>query len=398
MTVHYRIKKVSDLVEGDIVLHPVFRNDGLLFIKKYKRLTRSVITHIRMQFPKDLSFLVIESEEQLVMFISNEEEQTSSFQEIIRQIALTHQQQINIPISLDEYIDKTTQKTDGQQKKIKGKDNLKMDFLKALDSNAYSPIWDQLETILDSPRVLNRANKINKKLKHLISIDNTLIDLYKKVSQYHDVLLVHSLNSTFIAFMLGLTMEFSDEEIIDLTLASLFADIGFTEIEKGKFIGYLDQGKERINEELTKEHIKKSIEILATSPYCRKKSVIYGVYDHHEQYNGKGLPLQKQGNAIHLFGRIIAIAQYYDEMVGGYLQEKSQLTIDALNELWMERGKKVDPNILRIFIDKANIYKVGLDIQVSNNQHGEISGFRDYIEKPFSPFVKLKNGEIFEVR
>jgi HD-GYP domain-containing protein (c-di-GMP phosphodiesterase class II) len=385
MTNLYVSKTCSELIPGDIVLHPVFRSDGLLFIKKYKWLTNSVISHLKKQFPADYPLLVVESFEKLKEFIDQKVDQNQSFHMEIEKMMGLHQQYIHAPLLKQLYIDN---KTAGQISEDHPDHQQKINFLENLGLESYFQIGEQIESIIDSRRMLERAKKINRQLSKLLKDDHSLQDLYNKVGQFHDVLLLHSINSTYITFMIGLTLELSDEEMIDLTLASLFSDIGFTKFSKEDFASYLNYGKSEIK---IKDHLKNSIEILSSSAHCRKKSVIYGVYDHHEKYDGVGSPLGKKGEEIHLFGRIISIAQAYDELVGGYVKETSIMSFEALKELWDQRGVKFDPSIIRIFIDKTNVLKVGAIIQLSNIQKGKIIGFKDYLHNPVDPIIRLIN-------
>lgn len=372
----YTTKKCSELIPGDIILHPVFRPDGLLFIKKYKRITPSIIMHLRKQFPLFYPFLVVESDEKLDIFIEDGVEQSNAYHRDLENIIEIHQKYIHTLLSIQLYLDE------------KNEMNVKsLNFLENLGLDLSFPFEDQLETIVDSPRIIKRAIKLNKDLNDLLKNDQSLQDLYQKVNHFHDVLLLHSVNSTFITFLIGLTLELGDEEMLDLTIASLFSDIGFTKFSKEEFAAYLNHEK---SEKMVKEHVRNSVEILSTSAYFRKRSIIYGVYDHHEKYNGVGSPLGKKGEDIHLFGRIISIAQSYDELVGGYVQEKSILSFEAIKELWNQSGTKFDPNIFRIFIDKTKFFKVGEKIRLSNAKIGEIIGFKDYLHNPVDPIIRLE--------
>jgi HD-GYP domain-containing protein (c-di-GMP phosphodiesterase class II) len=381
----YISKKCSELIPGDVVLHPVFRSDGLLFIKKFKRLTNSVISHLKKQFPAHYPFIVVESVENLNAFLDQKVEQSNAYLIEMEKIIGIHQQFIHAPLSIKLYVENKNEINANLELQDH---NQKINFLNNLGLEFYFPIGNQFEIMIDSPRILGRAKNINKKLSELLKNDHSLQTLYNKVSHFHDVLLLHIINSTFITFMIGLTLELNDEEMIDLTLASLFSDIGFTEFSREDFAAYLNYGKSEMK---IKDHLKKSIEILSSSSYCRKKSVIFGVYDHHEKYDGVGSPLGKKGDEIHLYGRIISIAQSYDELVGGYVQEKSIMSFEAIKELWNQRGIKFDPSIIRIFIDKTNMLKVGAKIQLSNIKKGEIIGFKDYIHNPVEPIIRLEN-------
>jgi HD-GYP domain-containing protein (c-di-GMP phosphodiesterase class II) len=129
----------------------------------------------------------------------------------------------------------------------------------------------------------------------------------------------------------------------------------------------------------------------------RKESIILGVLDHYEYYDGKGYPKGKKGSDISLFGRIISIAQAYDEMVGGYFYNSGIKPIQALQSIWDSCGSRFDSNIIRIFIERTTVLKVGQHIIHSGFHQGTIIGFTDFINFPLSPIIKLQNESIVDL-
>jgi HD-GYP domain-containing protein (c-di-GMP phosphodiesterase class II) len=189
--------------------------------------------------------------------------------------------------------------------------------------------------------------------------------------------------------MLGLSLELKNEELVDLAVATLFADIGFTEYPKSKFIYYLNHSKRT---DLLSSHIKQSVEVISGSRFCRKKDVVYGILDHHERYDGSGFPNGKVGEDIHLYARIIAIAQSYDELVGGYIAEQSVAAYQALLQVWEQSGRLFDKNILHLFIARSSLFKLNQKVTLSNFQSGTIVGFENYMEYPLLPIIKMEDG------
>jgi HD-GYP domain-containing protein (c-di-GMP phosphodiesterase class II) len=378
----FKRKETNELATSDIVLHPIYRPDGLLFVKKYKKLSESIIQHIKKQFPSHFPFLVVESEQQLDEFIQNQYYTSRPFYEALKQTIDIHRQYIHIPLSIELYEQTLATQTEKE-----------VDFFNEL--NIFAPTWSLVEKTLESPRLLHRAKQMNEQLSRLIAKDPAISQLYQQMREYHDVLAVHSVNTTVISLMIGLALELKDDALIELCLATLFADIGFIKFPKEQFVQYLNHGKPQENS--LKNHLKHSVEIIATSSYCRRKDIIYGILDHHEEFQGTGIPNGKAGENIHLYGRIIAIAQYYDELVGGYVSEKSHSSFEAIEHVWEERGKKFDPNILRIFLDKSKIYKVGQIVQINHHEWGTVIGFKDYIHYPLHPIVQKNNGDVYDL-
>jgi HD-GYP domain-containing protein (c-di-GMP phosphodiesterase class II) len=124
----------------------------------------------------------------------------------------------------------------------------------------------------------------------------------------------------------------------------------------------------------------------------RKESIIYGIVDYYEWYNGEGYPKGKKGQSIGLFARIISMAHFYEEKVGGYFHSSGTKPREAIKLVWENKARKFDPNIVDIFIRRSNFFKIGESIIIPEYGRGIIVGFEDYINAPHMPIVKFEGG------
>lgn len=75
---------------------------------------------------------------------------------------------------------------------------------------------------------------------------------------------------------------------------------------------------------------------------------------HHEKYDGTGYPLGLKGDKIHIFARIVAIADVFDAL-GSERPYKKAWNIDEILKLFhAERGKQFDPLLTDIFLNNIN--------------------------------------------
>jgi HD-GYP domain-containing protein (c-di-GMP phosphodiesterase class II) len=195
--------------------------------------------------------------------------------------------------------------------------------------------------------------------------------------------------------MIGLALELSNSELFDLTIAALFSNVGFIETEKADFLSFL-KSHEHIHTEL-KKHLESFSEMTVNFPELRKKSIVYGILDHHEYFNGKGYPNGKKGNEISLFGRILFIAHNYDELVGGYNYTIGLHPLDALRVIYENVDNRYDQNILNIFMYRTTYFKLGEPISLPNIQNGVIIGFDDFVHSPHLPKIKLESGKVINL-
>ncbi len=73
-------------------------------------------------------------------------------------------------------------------------------------------------------------------------------------------------------------------------------------------------------------------------------------YTHHEKWDGSGYPRGLKGDAIPLFGRIMAIADIYDALISERLYKDAMSHEDAADYISEISGKHLDPAIVEAFL------------------------------------------------
>jgi putative nucleotidyltransferase with HDIG domain len=139
------------------------------------------------------------------------------------------------------------------------------------------------------------------------------------------------------ARLLGSLLGLEGETLQSLTIAALLHDIGK--------IGTLSNGSESTAEHRARIHPIRGSQILSRSKPVPE--VIQAVEQHHERYDGHGQPYGLRGQGIHLFGRILAVANGYDRALrelGGSASAK-----DALRRLQRGAGLLYDPGLVAVF-------------------------------------------------
>ena len=89
-------------------------------------------------------------------------------------------------------------------------------------------------------------------------------------------------------------------------------------------------------------------------PFMKAASIVAA--QHHENYDGSGYPNGLKGNDIHIFGRIVAIADVFDalSMQRAY---KAAWPIEKILEFMEEqKGKKFDPHLIDLFFQEVESF------------------------------------------
>lgn len=155
----------------------------------------------------------------------------------------------------------------------------------------------------------------------------------------------HANRVSQISVNIGKELGLSDLEIDKLRMAGFFHDIGKIAINE-EVINKKVLDKEDLKEQ--KRHSEIGYIILSSSN--KYFGIAADVLYHHEYYNGKGYPEGLKGEEIPFNSRIIAIVNYYDDLVSGRSCKEAIDTKGAIEVIKKEVGKKFDPNIVEAFL------------------------------------------------
>lgn len=157
----------------------------------------------------------------------------------------------------------------------------------------------------------------------------------------------HSQRVASISKDIGIWLNLSKNEQFDLEFTALLHDIG--KIGVSDYVLNKQSVYTKNDIEQMKYHTIRGAEML--SEVGISKEIIDGVRHHHERIDGKGYPDGLKGEDLHLFAKIIKIADVYDALTSKR-QYKEAWEIDkALNIIYKGRGTEFDSEIADVFIE-----------------------------------------------
>ncbi|HOV31804.1 MAG TPA: response regulator [Candidatus Hydrogenedens sp.] len=147
--------------------------------------------------------------------------------------------------------------------------------------------------------------------------------------------------------MLALKMGLSTKESEILRLASPLHDVGKVGIPDAILNkpGTLSPAEF----EVIKTHTNIGYDMLRKAKSMVLQSAAIIALEHHERFDGNGYPTGKKGKDIHIFGRIVGIADVFDALGVERVYKKAWM-LDEIKEYFSEqRGKQFDPDLVDIF-------------------------------------------------
>ncbi len=334
-----RLVQVSVLVPGMILAKDVMQTNGVLLLNKDTVLTAELITKLKFW-----GFNEVEVEEPP---ISLKDQQEAA---IAPQIAAAHDRVVGITQNI---------MSSGDAKDI--------------DTNLLRGMVGDLGSQID----LNTNVLLN--LSHIKTHDNYLFS--------------HVTNVAILAMIIGKELKLSEKEQKDVGLSALLHDFGMTKINCSIY----DKNQALTPEEWLeiKRHPDYSMELLKHSGNFSEE-VLRGVHEHHERIDGSGYPRGIKGQDIHLFGKIIAVADVYDACISPRKHRKRMTPYDALKNL-LSQPHLFDIKILKSFVTCMAIYPIGSIVKLNTGEIAKVIGINQ--GAPFRPEIRIyfdQNGELLK--
>ena len=137
-----------------------------------------------------------------------------------------------------------------------------------------------------------------------------------------------------------------DEDII--FLAAPMHDIGKIAIPKE----ILHKPGKLTDDEMVimKTHAEKGYALLNKSPRRLSQAASIIAYEHHEKWDGSGYPRGLKGEEIHIYGRIVALADVFDALTHKRQYKKAWTILDAVDYITVQSGSHFEPFLVDILI------------------------------------------------
>ena len=109
--------------------------------------------------------------------------------------------------------------------------------------------------------------------------------------------------------------------------------------------------------EIMKTHTDQGARILSGSnrPVIQVAAIV--AKQHHENWDGSGYPDGLSGEDIHLYGRLVAVADVYDALCSKRSYKPSWSCEDAVTFMREQRSIKFDPVLIDLFIENIALFE-----------------------------------------
>ncbi len=102
--------------------------------------------------------------------------------------------------------------------------------------------------------------------------------------------------------------------------------------------------------EIMKNHTSNAYKLLSGSKRRLIKAAATIAHEHHEKWNGQGYPRQLKGHNIHIYGRVVALADVFDALTHKRCYKKAWSVEESVDYIKKYRGTQFDPELVDIML------------------------------------------------
>ncbi|HLE39734.1 MAG TPA: HD-GYP domain-containing protein [Acidimicrobiia bacterium] len=194
--------------------------------------------------------------------------------------------------------------------------------------------------------------------------------LLTTIKSHHEYTFYHSVNTSILAIALGRFIGLDQEDQLVLGVGALLHDIGKIGVSASilQYPGRLrseDWAEIKLHPQVGAEAI-----IAASERGMEAAAVV--AFEHHAGFDGAGYPTipvdrhadqghttGKSGASLHLFSRLVAVADTYDAVTTRRAYRRAESPSRALHLLLTGAGRSHDPDFVQAFIGMMGVYPPG---------------------------------------
>jgi putative nucleotidyltransferase with HDIG domain len=254
---------------------------------------------------------------------------------------------------------------------------------------------------------VRKAKRLMQNAVNAIMQDESTLLGLTNIKNYDEYTFNHSVNVAIYAMAMGQRIGIPKKYLSHLGMASLFHDIGKVNIPKE----VLDKPGKLSPQELA---IIRYHPIIGAEIVMRMKEwgelstrMIDAAFEHHLKYDLTGYPKPIQKRKLTLFGKIIAIANFYDALVRPRADNRFPYVSEKILGIMIERsGKDFDPALVKVFINMIGVFPLGTLVLLNTNEMGIVIYIQEDTELIDRPKVRLlyygegeyRKGEVVDLK
>lgn len=218
---------------------------------------------------------------------------------------------------------------------------------------------------------IQKSKRVIHDMIEVLTKDESILLGISTIRNYDDYTYTHSVNVAILAMCLAKRLGLSRRIIEQVGLCGLFHDLGKVDVPLALITkrGYLSASEYAEVQKHPVNSVRHIIKLNAD--HALKSRLLLPPFEHHLGVDLRGYPRTSRREHLSLMGRILAIADHYDALTSNRSYRPLAVSPDRALKIMMEvAGQKLDPILLKVFIEMVGIYPVGTLLLLDTQEVG----------------------------
>ncbi|MBM7867667.1 HD domain-containing protein [Heliobacterium gestii] len=198
-----------------------------------------------------------------------------------------------------------------------------------------------------------------------------------------DYTLHHSVDVCLLSILIGLNLGMERQELEELAVGAILHDVGKIYIPRSVL-----NKKSALNGkefEMIKKHPVFGVKYFQETGMDLTDAQLYCVLQHHEHCDGTGYPQGLRYPRIHLYARVVAVADVFSALTAERPHRASMDQLHAVDILCRQSRSHLDLHIVSVLIERLRELLLHMRVRLSTGDEGYVVDFLE--SSPLQPTV-----------
>ncbi|MBX6351133.1 MAG: HD-GYP domain-containing protein [Clostridia bacterium] len=218
---------------------------------------------------------------------------------------------------------------------------------------------------------VGRVERAVERLLEEVRANHDLLFGLAVIRSTDDYTFTHSVNVAVLSLAVGVQSGLVPRRLIQLGAGALLHDVGKALVPREILLkpGPLSEEEMRV----MREHTTLGFRALGTDAPHLSPLVRNVALSHHERLDGSGYPRGLREPEIHLFSKIVAVADVWDAMVARRAYQEGLPQVEAARELREGAGRLYDPAAVRRLLLRVAVFPTGAILRLDDGRIAVVS-------------------------
>ncbi len=221
---------------------------------------------------------------------------------------------------------------------------------------------------------IQQTKRVIQSMIDILMEDESILLGLGTIRDYDDYTFTHSVNVAILSMCLGKRLGLSRALIEQVGLCGLFHDLGKVDVP----VKLITKAARLTSEEFeqVKQHPMHSIRQIMrlSADHEMKAKCLLPPFEHHLGVDLSGYPQTGRKEPLSLLGRILSVADHYDALTSNRAYRPRPFSPDMALQLMVQvSGSKLDPIVLKVFIDMIGVFPIGSFLLFDTGEFGLVA-------------------------